>query len=70
MQSLRNYTYRDQRPFTSIFGEDWPSGINECGGSQRRSGHPDLHGILDIGLLQSVSDDPKCLFNPSPEGEG
>ena len=51
VKNSRGSTCRDQRPFTPIFGEDWPGGVNECRGSQHRDGDPNLHGVLDIGLL-------------------
>lgn len=70
MRSLKDRAYRNQRPFAPVFDEDRPSGINERRGSQYGGCHPDLHGVLNIGLFQLVPNDPDCLFNPSPEGEG
>lgn len=70
MRKLSSRAYRDQRPFTPIFDEDRPSGINERRGSQYGGSHSDFHGVLNIWLSQSVSNDPESLFNPSPEGEG
>lgn len=70
MYNLGNGDYRNQCPFAPVFSEERTSGIHECRSSQYRGGHPDLHGILDIGLFQSASDDPERLLNLSPECEG